>query len=154
MRLGNSTSGGNMKKILSICLSLVGLTFLSPMAKAAPILFELNHVNHAWGYMNRGCFVDEKGFIYKYDHAVDVPFQHIGRATDEELQEAQNLARAAKGGTFHQEHALRDAGSKLWTAQVDGKKVLLAQWGDIMGTNSAPEAQKLAEQINQWCKSE
>jgi len=32
-------------------------------------VFDISHVNHAWGYRHKGYFVDSRGYIYSYDHS-------------------------------------------------------------------------------------
>lgn len=55
------------------------------------ILFEVNYVNYAWGYQNRGFFIDKTGRIRTYEKPKDWKFASLGSLTAAEMDE--NLSK-------------------------------------------------------------
>lgn len=139
-----------MKRLsLFVMFAIVGNVFaLQPR-------FEVEYVNHAWGYDNRGCLIDFEGNIYQYAYGHSTTgkgIQKIGTVSATELQKADALAEKAMAGTYREEHAAFDAGTTLWTAVPQfGRLVKLQADGDVKGTNSAPEAQELVSWLNGVC---
>lgn len=136
-----------MKKII---ISIVFLG-LSNIALAVPVLFERNYTNHAWGYVNEGCFVDESGFVYTYDVNSGKAMEEIARVSREELELGRELLMKASQGQFTRKIVAADAGSLLYSGKLWGKTIKLGESGDYYGVNDAPEAKKLLELIKGWC---
>lgn len=117
--------------------------------------FEVEYVNYAWGYDNRGCLVDQEGNVFKYGygHSSDgkglVP---AGKMSDADLKFADELTEKALLGKFTEHVVAADAGSTLWSARTRyGQEVKLQSKGDFEGTNSAPEAAELVKLLNGLC---
>lgn len=142
-----------MIKSLTVAVFALGVMAVSLPAKAAPVVFEYNYSNHAWGYQNKGCFVDEDGFIYSYKVNSGEPFKVEGKVAKDEFTAAKELLKSASVGVFSAKRDAYDAGTHLWSGYLFGTQVKLKQSGDTKGQNAAPQAAELSKLIDSWCKA-
>lgn len=139
-----------MKKSLAVLmLGIAGNVF------AFQPLFEIDYSNQAWGYDNRGCFVDREGNVYKYGYGHSSDGKGIvpaGKMSEADLKFANELTEKARNGKYTTQHAAFDAGITSWTAYtLYGEKVPLKATGDEEGKNDAPEAAELVKLLNGLC---
>jgi len=138
-----------------------------------PVVFEYRYINHAWGYQERGWFMDGAGAVHYYDspveyvspdstglitragliHNLTLADSVIASVDPEELAEFSSLIpAAAEGMVAEAEHAAYDAGTSvlscyLYDPEVDAYRyVFLAMSGDFSQVNTS----KAAEEIVDW----
>lgn len=135
------------------------------------ILFEVNYVNYAWGYQNRGYLIDKMGRIRRYENPKDWKFASPGPLTaaemDEnlskttfatytiplaELEQYVNVLKKVSDGDFTDPvNKMADAGAtSYYVYHFDpGTKtyrtVLLQSVGDTDVFNRDPDAKRIAD---------
>jgi len=134
------------------------------------ILFEISHVNNAWGYVCRGLYVDSQGYVYTYDHSDQYwnpgnngffmeqqlleKYSHnsvlVDSVTLETLGEMyQQIKPAAEGALSERVNRCNDAGGQLYTAYVVDSRVskyypvLVYEAGDWAQKNLSDAAAQL-----------
>ncbi len=135
-------------------LSLLVLVAASNVFAFQP-QFEVEYVNHAWGFDNNGCLIDREGNVFKYSYGHSSNGKGLvpaGKMSDGELKLANELAEKALHGKFTENVVAADAGSTLWSARSQyGGEIKLLLKGDYEGSNSAPEAAELVKLLNGLC---
>jgi hypothetical protein len=134
------------------------------------VLFEVSHVNQAWGYRLAGHYVDREGRIWQFDHSSE-PWQapascipaealrdkltrqqeQVGRVSPQELAKAVALVKAAAAGPLGDrvDTGCRDFGGMSYLAYTYDEDedcytpVLLHLRGDWGRKNLAPAAAEL-----------
>ncbi len=140
-----------MKNNLIISVFTLAILLVSTTGSAGLMVFEYNYSNDAWGHQNRGCFVDENGNAYNYDMASGEPIHLMGNVGKKQFSRAKELLEKAADGSFVARRHAADAGISSWCGNLYGKQIKLRQTGDLLGKNSAPEAEELAKMIDAWC---
>ena len=137
-----------------------------------PVVFEYRYINHAWGYQERGWFMDGEGLVHHYDtpveyvspdstglisragldHNLSFADSVIASVNPEELAEYYSLIPAAAEGTVAEaEHMAYDAGSSVLSCYMYDPEagafryVFLAMSGDFRQVNTSKEAEELVE---------
>jgi hypothetical protein len=141
-------------------------------------LFEVSYINHAWGYVDQGIYIDRDGNVYSYDLSNRNPrFQYpedgaysqaslddkyssnllfirtVDRGTL--LQMSNLIGPASQGQLTDPENTACDAGGTAYTAFLfdevtrEYTGVLLYQSGDWTVENTAPEAATLRDWLMQ-----
>ncbi|WP_157637764.1 hypothetical protein [Flexithrix dorotheae] len=162
--------------ILFFCLSCENKDNLPPIPTEQFVLFQYSHVNHAWGYINKGWLIDHEGNVLKYnvDNNANWHFSEKGflsntemienlshaelteiRVSEEELQEMFSLIEEAKKGEISEAKNIgADMGAIVFSGydfSADSNKyeqVFLSQSGDFERENKHKKAQKLVK----WLK--
>lgn len=130
-------------------------TLLSNASYALPILLEKNYTNYAFGYHNRGCFIDDNGFVYAYDVSSNNPIaNNRGRLGSTEIKQIVDLLEKAFSGQFTERSVMYDAGETLWSGTFVGKLIKLKSDGNHMGVNSATGVNELIQKIDTLCDVE
>jgi hypothetical protein len=134
------------------------------------ILFQVEHVNFAWGLAWRGVYVDRSGNVFSYDHSHE-PWSLTAQETftEEELlgkysfdrelvntldstivlEKALLIADASRGSLSELEYPCADAGGSRYTAftydNATGvyREVLLRAEGDLFRENESGSAKAL-----------
>ena len=139
---------------------------------AQKILFEISYVNFAWGYVCRGLYVDNEGYVYTYDHSDErwIPgnedfftekqlfdkYSHNPTLVDSVSMDTlgamfELILPASNGALSVRVNACADIGGQSYTAFVADDKsskyypVLLYQAGDWARKNLSDEARQLFE---------
>ncbi len=139
------------------------------------VLFEVHHINYAWGYTNTGTMIDSAGYVYTFDISKNDASWKTADKNDEisETDMKNNLklcsktknqisadslnhfsaliVKASQGSLTEPQTIMADAGTTIYAAYIFNnatgqyKKVLLYQWGDIQIKNTSPEATEIAD---------
>src|SRR5688500_873455 len=170
-----------MKSIIIAALLAASAAPLSgcadPLGPVTPgtLLFEVEYVNHAWGFTWDGYYVDAEGAVWSYSLAN--PWEHDGQETWtggellEKYVQGRSLTRvlsaaevaeryeavgaAAAGPLGPRQGRCADAGTIRYHALVyDAEqerytRVLLYQAGDVAQANHSPAAQALTEWLRE-----
>lgn len=147
------------------------------------ILFDIFHINYAWGFSCKGCYVDVAGSVWRYDCAglrdtlratewrgreselikrrFDMNNDVLCQIGEEELEAMRALADvAAKTPVGDPVHTSVDAGASSYSAYLydarDGAptEVILAMTGDFSRSPSTVEATRLVEWLESKCACE
>ncbi len=145
-------------------------------SSTSPILFQMDYVNYAWGYVHNGWFIDEKGHLYSYDDSsldswAEIENGHIHKDSlhmnfsQSTKIGAQNLntvlqyykkALEMKGDSLSApETIMADAGTQMFYAYEYEyscncyNAITIKRYGDITQTNTHANA----EQIYNWMKN-
>lgn len=160
---------------LNIALVLAGCQLLidsdsDAEAVKQKVLFEIQYINHAWGFVHHGVYVDRTGAVYRYDREGepwraerDSSFteaelldkysrgrERIGQIDTETLSERVTWIDAAAGGRLTApDFVCNDAGVLSFLAyQYDAETqrytpVILRQSGDLFRENTSSRAEQL-----------
>ena len=171
-----------MKSLLTTALLALSLSPLAgcadpfgPDLTPGTLLFEVEYVNHAWGFTWEGYYVDAEGVVWSY--SLGQPWAHAGQEawTGAELVEkygqGRTLARVLSAAEVAERYAAvgaaaagplgalqgrcADAGTIRFSALVYDpsteryRRVLLYQAGDVAQANHAAAAEALTEWLRE-----
>lgn len=181
------------RHLLTMCLTILILvpTMLtvscrsnhSTIEASQKYLFEVSYINHAWGYVDQGMYVDRDGNVYSYDLSDRNPrLQYpeggiysqallddkysdecvqIGTVDQETLATmAALIGPASQGQLTEPENTCYDAGDTDFNAFLFDteagvyRTVLLRQCGDWSRKNTAPEAATLFDSLRQTTRGD
>ena len=149
-----------------------------PSESIGEIVFECYSINFAWGHRHSGYYVDRHGGVHRYDRSGDLwlpesvqrgdaltpeadllekfkTAERYREVSPQLLNEKIRLLGRAAHGRITSEHEMADAGGHGCVGYLyDSEKALyrsipLGSGGDIRVTNSAPEARKLKEWLEE-----
>ena len=142
------------------------------------VLFQVDYINHAWGYRHSGFFVDSTGMVKSYDlpgswNSPDsygfIPeselHENLDKAIkgecsvdkDEILTNLNLLYKAQKGTITDPVNVAADAGTTSYYGYIYDpsgdryKQILLRQNGDFEVKNTSREALKIYKWLEQIC---
>jgi hypothetical protein len=129
-------------------------------------VFEVSHINYAWGYQYHGLYIDNKGDIYSFSDKRDMRLGEPDRLTEKVMQESHlqnnqlvgqvnagdlykkyDLSKTLKSENFSTVSRCADFGAHQYI--VYRKKggqytpIVLYQAGDMAGKDPTAEAQEL-----------
>lgn len=130
------------------------------------ILIDINYVNFAWGYQNRGVIIDNSGNIYQYilndqkiahDLATKLKYsKKIDMVPNNLLQLIHKLATQVKEtGKISLDHTAYDAGTTTYNLYIiDNKQSIqilkLGQIGDWSGQNRDQSVSQLLSILDHY----
>lgn len=143
--------------ILTLAAGVVGIVAVrsrgkqsEPLVDDAQVVFEVRHVNHAWGDVNKGIIVTRGGLVQHFDGTVK---ETIARISQAEMQRVLGLIPGAVGGVMlcHADDHSRDRGTILWRAWVADSKgrSSAVELRSRLCYNESREAQELAVWLTQ-----
>jgi hypothetical protein len=167
---------------LSLSLAACSETPFEARAPAGQlILFEVEHVNFAWGLAWRGIYVDRSGNVFSYDHSHE-PWSLTAQETFTEdellgkysfnrelvatldstvvLERATLITHASLGSLSELEYPCADAGGTRYTAftydEATGlyREVLLRVEGDLYRENESRSARLLYQWLEEVTEGE
>jgi hypothetical protein len=138
-------------------------------------LFEIEHVNHAWGLFWAGLVIDREGNIYAYDHGHEVwvladtdsyteaeledKYEHgsryVGRIDESTIVHQFNRIARVSERVSEPQYPCADAGGLTYRAfrykPATGhyRPLLLRQEGDVVMENTSDAGEELAD----WLRS-
>ncbi len=165
-----------------IFILLIGITIgceksnSDPSPPSNPIVFQMDYINQAWGFVHSGWFMDNEGYIYSYDldetdnwamilngniheDSIQLNFNYSTLSDSVEIDSLQfhhNLSMQLFGDSLSPpETIIADAGIQNFYAYKYNsscscyESVVVKRYGDIIQTNTNPNA----EQIYNWMKN-
>jgi hypothetical protein len=124
---------------------------VSVAASAAPVAFERNYTNNAWGHISNGCIIDEQRFVYIYAAGSDKPITMINRMPESVFRKAKRLLHVAADSGYETRRVAADSGLATWVGQIDGRIVRIKEFGDTVGGRACQETEQLVELIEAFC---
>ncbi len=143
-------------------------------------LFKVEYVNYAWGYQHNGCYIDNKGNVFRYRYSLKANFEnsksHRGRIDrlDERfnysetlcgkiekrvLDEKRKLAILAQKGSYSTPSSGgADRGKLSYMSYIYDpdkgvyKRIILRVEGDWEYKNELKEAEELVAWLKSSCK--
>lgn len=162
--------------LLILCLTLCDCAHAAPDSTAEPRIFcDTSHINSAWGYQQRGVYVDPEGNVYSYggdkvwspkqpesptEQELEEQYSQgrkpIGKVDAQELHEKYRLVEPASRGQLSKpiQHGADQGESVSRCYMFDAaagryREVELKVTGDVSYENLAPSARELTK----WLES-
>ncbi len=115
--------------------------------------FSFGYQNGAWGYVNYGCLIGEKGKVYVYNVKLSDTMLQTYSARSQDYERAVHLVSRLQNRTIVPEGRAFDAGFGSWVATNGGTSVALKIIGNARGKLDDPVSKELVQLINKWCPS-
>ena len=101
--------------ILSILFSYLFLEQIyAEEPKEQKILFEIEHINYAWGYHHSGTYIDNEGNVFEYDHSYEGWYSKTGYNPPDE----------GDGSLTGQQLLEKIGDKKNWIGKIEKKELL------------------------------
>ena len=142
-------------------------------------IFEVGHINYAWGYQHSGIIIDQDGKVREFNLPEDWNFCSGGYISAEAMAEniaycrevtctvidqdlkyySYLLSRAERGKMSDREHQMCDYGERSYCGYIFEpetnryRRVELKNFGDWYSENNSEEAPEICEWLDHPCKS-
>lgn len=168
-----------MKKIgfLGILVLLTGCEGLYDNNQVT--IFEVQYINHAWGYQHSGIIIDQEGKVREFNLPDSWNFCSGGYISAEAMAEniaqcrevacslgaldlrhySYLLSRAERGKMSDPRHQMCDYGERTYCGYIFEpernryRKVVLKNYGDWYSENNAEETNEICEWLDNPCRS-